>query len=128
MINGWGADWPDGFGFLSPDRRQPGHPRRRRQHEPVGVKDPEVDTLIDKALTTDDDAARAQGDLGRHRQEGHGATPCILPGVWAKGLLYRPPTPDERVRQRRLPACTTTSRMGRREVAEPGSDHDPEGR
>ena len=50
MVYGWGADWPDGFGFLAQivdSRVDPGH---RRQHEPVGVSDPAVDALLDKAL------------------------------------------------------------------------------
>ena len=88
MVYGWGADWPDGFGFLAQivdSRVDPGH---GRQHEP-GVKDPAVDALVDKALH-DDRHRGAREDLGRHRQEGHGGR-IRLPGVWAKGLLYRPP-------------------------------------
>ena len=62
MINGWGADWPDGFGFLQQivDSRV----IRAGGNSNLGVKDPEVDALIDKARH-DDRRHPARGDLGR---------------------------------------------------------------
>jgi peptide/nickel transport system substrate-binding protein len=88
MINGWGADWPDGFGFLQQivDSRVI---RASGGNTNLTVKIPEVDALLDKALQTTDTAERegiwAQIDA-RVMQEA-----VILPGLWAKGLLYRPP-------------------------------------
>jgi peptide/nickel transport system substrate-binding protein len=88
MINGWGADWPDGFGFLSQivDSRV----IRAAGNTNLGVKIPEVDALIDKALITTDQKEReaiwAQIDERVMREA------VTIPGIWARGLLYRPPT------------------------------------
>ena len=48
-INGWGADWPDGYGFLAQivDSRVI---RATGGNTNLGVKDPEVDAMMDKAL------------------------------------------------------------------------------
>src|SRR5262249_6486969 len=88
MANGWGADWPDGFGFL----QQITDSRTIRQsggNTNLTVKIPDVDKMFDQALVTTDIAAReqiwAQID-SRVMDEA-----VILPGVWAHGLLYRPP-------------------------------------
>jgi peptide/nickel transport system substrate-binding protein len=88
MVNGWGADWPDGFGFLQQitDSRVI---RESGGNTNLTVKIPDVDRMFDNALKTTDTTARegiwAQIDE-RVMQEA-----VILPGVWAKGLLYRPP-------------------------------------
>ncbi|MDQ4104758.1 MAG: ABC transporter substrate-binding protein [Actinomycetota bacterium] len=88
MVYGWGADWPDGYGFLSQivDSRVI---RATGGNSNLGVKDPAIDQLLDQALVTTDTAAREQiwVDIDRRVMEGAFA----LPGVWAKGLLYRPP-------------------------------------
>jgi peptide/nickel transport system substrate-binding protein len=87
LTNGWGADWPDGFGFLQQivDSRVI---RSSGGNSNFSVKIPEVDQLIDKALLTTDTAERekiwAQIDK-RVMEEAE-----ILPGVWSKVLLYRP--------------------------------------
>src|SRR5262249_8065357 len=88
MINGWGADWPDGFGFLQQivDSRTI---RASGGNTNLSVKIPEVDQLVDKALQTTDATGREQiwGQIDqRGMQEAVG-----LPGIWAHGLLYRPP-------------------------------------
>ena len=85
--NGWGADWPDGFGFLSQivDSRVI---RATGGNTNMSVKDPQVDSLIDKALTTTDTNARNQiwGQIdGQVMSDAY-----VLPGVWASVLLYRP--------------------------------------
>ncbi len=51
MANGWGADWPDGFGFLQQivDSRVI---RASGGNTNLTVKIPEVDSLLDKALET----------------------------------------------------------------------------
>ena len=45
--------------------------------------------MLDKALTTTDQAAREKiwGDIDQAVME----NASVLPGIWAKGLLYRPP-------------------------------------
>lgn len=89
MVNGWGADWPDGFGFLSQivDSRVI---RASGGNTNLSVKDPTVDALIDQALATTDVSARekiwAQIDA-KVMDDAY-----ALPGIWAKGLLYRPAT------------------------------------
>jgi len=89
MSNGWGADWPDGFGFISQitDSRTI---RASGGNYNLSVKIPDVDKMLDQALLETDTSARekiwAQIDK-RVMQEA-----VVLPGVWAKVLLYRPPT------------------------------------
>jgi peptide/nickel transport system substrate-binding protein len=88
IVYGWGADWPDGYGFLSQlvDSRVI---RATGGNSNLGIKDPAIDQLLDQALLTTDTAAREQiwVDIDRKVMEGA----FVLPGVWAKGLLYRPP-------------------------------------
>ena len=114
MVYGWGADWPDGFGFLSQIVDSRVDPRHRRQHEPVGVVDPAVDALLDKARH-DHRRRRPREQIWVDVDKKVMDDAFILPGIWAKGLLYRPHEPDERVHHRRLP-----------DVRLPGAGHDPE--
>lgn len=88
MVYGWGADWPDGFGFLAQitDSRAI---RATGGNSNLSVRDPQVDALIDKATTTADDAARQKAWVDVDKKVMDDA--YILPGIWAKGLLYRPP-------------------------------------
>jgi peptide/nickel transport system substrate-binding protein len=88
MVTGWAADWPDGFGFLSQitDSRTI---REGGGSTNLSVRDPEVDAMIDQALVTTDTAARNTMWAGIDRKVMEDA--YSLPGVWAKGLLYRPP-------------------------------------
>jgi len=85
-VYGWGADWNDGFGFLSQivDSRA----IRPAGNTNFNVKDPEVDKLLDKALATLDDKEREGlwGDIDQKVMEGA----YYLPGIYAKQLLYRP--------------------------------------
>jgi peptide/nickel transport system substrate-binding protein len=87
IVTGWAADWPDGFGFLSQivDSRV----IRDAGNTNLGIVDPAIDALVDQALRTTDVAAREGmwADIDRKVMEGA----FVLPGVWAKGLLYRPP-------------------------------------
>jgi peptide/nickel transport system substrate-binding protein len=89
MITGWGADWTDGFGFLSQivDSRVI---RASGGNTNLTVKDPKVDSLIDQALTTTDNDARNHlwGQVDDQVMD----DAYILPGTWAKVLLYRPTT------------------------------------
>jgi peptide/nickel transport system substrate-binding protein len=88
MQMGWGADWPDGFGFMSQivDSRV----IRAAGNTNLGVKDPAVDALIDKALADTDVTSREKDwvDVDKKTME----DAYILPGVWAHALLYRPTT------------------------------------
>ena len=87
IVTGWNADWPDGFGFLAQivDSRV----IRPAGNTNLGIVDPAIDALLDKALQTTDLGAREQlwVDIDRKVME----DAFVLPGVWAKGLLYRPP-------------------------------------
>lgn len=88
LVYGWGADWPDGYGFLSQivDSRVI---RATGGNSNLGIRDPEIDKLIDLALTQTDTAAREKTwvDIDKKVM----ADAYVLPGIWAKGLLYRPP-------------------------------------
>jgi peptide/nickel transport system substrate-binding protein len=85
---GWGADWPDGYGFLAQivDSRVI---RAGGGNTNLGVKDAAIDRMLDQALVTTDTAAREQIWVGIDRKVMEDA--FVLPGVWTKGLLYRPP-------------------------------------
>jgi peptide/nickel transport system substrate-binding protein len=85
-INGWAADWNDGFGFLSQilDSRVI---RETGGSSNVSVRLPDVDTMIDQAVAETDVAKRnlAWGQIDKRVME----EAVILPGVYAKGLLVR---------------------------------------
>jgi peptide/nickel transport system substrate-binding protein len=85
MVAGWGADWPDGFGFLSQivDSRV----IRAAGNTNLSVKDPAVDAAIDKALLETDAAKRDTlwAEVDKKTME----SAYLLPGVWGKGLLFR---------------------------------------
>ncbi len=87
LVYGWGADWPDGYGFLAQivDSRV----IRASGNTNLGIKDPEVDAMLDKALVTTDTTAREQIWVDIDKKVMSDA--YVVPGVWAKGLLYRPP-------------------------------------
>ena len=89
IVYSWGADWNDGFGFLSQivDSRVI---REAGGNTNLGIRIPEVDTMIDQALKTTDETARNKiwVDIDKKVMEQAAA----LPGIWAKGLLYRPDT------------------------------------
>jgi peptide/nickel transport system substrate-binding protein len=88
MANGWGADWPDGFGFISQitDSRTI---RASGGNYNLSIKLPEVDKLLDDALLKTETAEREKfwPQIDRKVME----QALVLPGVWAKVLLYRPP-------------------------------------
>jgi peptide/nickel transport system substrate-binding protein len=89
IIYSWGADWPDGFGFLSQivDSRVI---RDTGGNTNLGIRIPEVDAMIDQALKTTDETARNKiwVDIDKKVMDQAGA----LPGTWGKALLYRPDT------------------------------------
>jgi peptide/nickel transport system substrate-binding protein len=86
VVNGWGADWNDGFGFLSQitDSRVI---RDTGGSSNTSVRIPEVDKLLDQA----------QGELDTAKREADWAVidqkvmeqAVVYPGVYAKSLLLR---------------------------------------
>jgi peptide/nickel transport system substrate-binding protein len=86
-VNGWGADWNDGFGFLSQivDSRVI---RETGGSSNTSVRIPEVDKMLDAALLElDTDKRNADwGAIDKRVME----EAVIYPGVYAKSLLLRP--------------------------------------
>lgn len=84
--NGWGADWNDGFGFLSQivDSRVI---RETGGSSNMSVRIPEVDKMIDKAVLEQDEAARNKlwGEMDKRVME----EAVVYPGVYAKALVLR---------------------------------------
>ncbi len=87
LVTGWAADWPDGYAFLSQivDSRVV----REAGNTNLSVKVPAVDALIDQALNERDKAKRDAlwGQVDRTVME----QAVTVPGVYARGLLFRPP-------------------------------------
>ncbi len=87
VVNGWGADWNDGFGFLSQitDSRVI---RETGGSSNTSVRIPEVDKMLDSALQELDEEKRNQmwGAIDKRVME----EAVIYPGVYAKALLIRP--------------------------------------
>ena len=88
MVMSWGADWPDGFGFMSQivDSRV----IRAAGNTNLGIKIPAVDALVDQALAENDITKREAiwGQADKTVME----NAVVLPGVWPKALLFRPDT------------------------------------
>ncbi|MCU1538759.1 MAG: Oligopeptide transporter, periplasmic oligopeptide-binding protein OppA [Humibacillus sp.] len=88
MVMSWGADWPDGFGFLSQiaDSRV----IRPAGNTNLGIKLPEVDKIIDQALSENDTTKREAlwGQIDKLVME----NAEVIPGVYGKSLLFRPDT------------------------------------
>jgi hypothetical protein len=99
IITGWGADWPDGFGFLSQivDSRV----IRDAGNTNLGIVDPSIDAMLDQALRTTEAAAREKlwVDIDR-KVDGE----CLRPtrGL-GEGTALPPVDPDERLHHQRLP-------------------------
>jgi peptide/nickel transport system substrate-binding protein len=85
-LNGWQADWPDGFGFLSQitDSRVI---RETGGSSNTSVRIPEVDQMLDKALTELNTDKRNQlwGEIDKRVMQ----DAVIYPGVYSKALLVR---------------------------------------
>ena len=85
-LNGWAADWPDGFGFLSQitDSRVI---RETGGSSNTSVRIPEVDKMLDSALQELDTDKRNQiwGQIDKRVME----ESVIYPGVYSKALLVR---------------------------------------
>jgi peptide/nickel transport system substrate-binding protein len=87
VVNGWGADWNDGFGFLSQvvDSRVI---RETGGSSNTSVRIPEVDKMLDDALKELDADKRNEmwGAIDKRVME----EAVIYPGLYAKSLLIRP--------------------------------------
>ncbi|WP_345464199.1 ABC transporter substrate-binding protein [Actinoallomurus oryzae] len=87
IMMSWGADWPEGFGYL--EQIVDSRVIRPAGNSNLGVKDPAVDRLMDKAAVTGDTNARnalyAQVDAKVMNDA------FIVPFLNVKQLLYRPP-------------------------------------
>ena len=88
VVSGWAPDWPDGFGFLY-------YLTAGAAITPVAnsniseLNDPAVNSMFTKALATTSTAARTRIWSQIDRQVMSDAV--ILPGVYARALLYRSP-------------------------------------
>jgi peptide/nickel transport system substrate-binding protein len=88
-LYGWAADWPDGYGFFY-------YIADGKAISPAGntnlsqLNDPVVNNLLGKMATTNDTATRnsytSQIDMQIMKDA------AIVPGVYAKSLLYRTPS------------------------------------
>ena len=85
-INGWGADWNDGFGFLSQitDSRVI---RDTGGASNTSVRIPQVDKWLDEAQNETDNAKREAywPQIDKKVME----EAVVYPGVWAKSLMMR---------------------------------------
>ena len=86
--NGWGADWPDGYGFLSQivDGRVI---RDTGGSSNTSVNIPEVNDMLDKAIVELDETKRNEmwGAIDERVMQ----DAVIYPGVYAKAVLLRSP-------------------------------------
>jgi peptide/nickel transport system substrate-binding protein len=88
LMMGWGPDWPEGFGFLSQivDSRAIKQAGNSNLQE---TNDPSINALLDKSTETKDQAGRNQIYAQIDQKVMSDAE--VLPEVYAKSLLYRPP-------------------------------------
>jgi len=87
-VGGWAPDWPDGYGMLYYVTAGPAIQAAGNTN--IGELDsPLVNNLFTKAVATTDSAARNQTWSQIDREVMSQAV--ILPGVYAKSLLYRSP-------------------------------------
>ena len=87
-VGGWAPDWPDGYGMLY--YLTAGPAIQAAGNTNIGeLDDPVVNNLFDKAVATSDPAARNKIWSQIDREVMSAAV--ILPGVYAKSLLYRNP-------------------------------------
>ena len=86
-MGGWGADWPNGFGFL--DELTNGNSIAPTGNTNISLlNDPTINNLFAKSSTLTGDARTA---IWTQVDKATMADAAILPLVYAKALLYRPP-------------------------------------
>jgi len=86
MVNGWGADWGDGFGFLSQivDGRVI---RDTGGSSNLSVNIPEVNKMVDQAIAETDATKRNALWAAIDKRVMQDAV--VLPGLWASALTVR---------------------------------------
>ena len=88
-FGGWSPDWPDGYGML--DELVDGNTIVAAGNTNISeLNDPTINSLFTRRTTPKLGPRAAERDLRPDRQGGHGDA-VILPEVYAKTLLYRPP-------------------------------------
>lgn len=88
IMFGWGADFPDGYGFLQ--QIVDGRAIKERGNQNMGeLDDPEINELLDRGAVCDDPAERAEiwHRIDRLTME-HAV---IVPYLYPRSLLYRHP-------------------------------------
>ncbi|MBV2367005.1 ABC transporter substrate-binding protein [Streptomonospora nanhaiensis] len=87
MIYAWGPDWNSGFGFFSQILHGDAIAESGNSNL-AELDEPEINSLIDEAIRTEDAAAREEiyREVDRLAME----TATMLPTVTIKALLYRP--------------------------------------
>jgi peptide/nickel transport system substrate-binding protein len=89
VMYGWGADFPDGWGFLQ--QITDGRAIKASGNSNVGEENnPQVNALLDQAIQNGDPEARAKlyGQIDQLVMQ----DATILPYLYAKALLYRAPS------------------------------------
>jgi peptide/nickel transport system substrate-binding protein len=87
-MGGWGADWPNGYGFL--DELTNGNSIAPTGNTNIGMlNDPTINNLFAKSSTLTGDARTA---IWSQVDKATMTDAAILPLVYAKALLYRPTT------------------------------------
>jgi peptide/nickel transport system substrate-binding protein len=86
-MGGWGADWPNGYGFL--DELTNGNSIAPTGNTNISLlNDPTINNLFAKSSTLSGDARTA---IWTQVDKATMADAAILPLIYAKALLYRPP-------------------------------------
>lgn len=88
LMMGWGADWPSGFGFLSQivDSRAIKAAGNSNLQE---TNDPNINSMLDQAAQNND--ATARNAIYTKIDQTVMSQAEVLPEVYSKSLLYRPP-------------------------------------
>lgn len=88
VAGGWGADWPDGYGFL--DELFNGNAIVPTGNTNIAeLNDPTINQLFAKATTTT--SASARNAIWNQIDRGVMSQAVMLPEVYSKALLYRSP-------------------------------------
>ena len=88
VMFGWGADFPDGYGFLQ--QIVDGRAIKERGNQNMGeLDDPEINALLDRGAACPDPAERAR--IWHHIDRLTMEHAVIVPYLYPRSLLYRHP-------------------------------------
>jgi peptide/nickel transport system substrate-binding protein len=90
IIAGWGADWPSGFGFLSQIADGRAIKTGGGNYNEMELNDPSINALLDKGIQTTD--TNTKNGIWAQVDQKIMASGALLPFVYEKTLLYRPPS------------------------------------